>query len=90
MPGTDWTVFKLSAASGPISGRRLLSAVTSDDAAAQDVEDMDVSGRADAATSNTWANAKLPSWGSPTNAAPVPVPVQVAEPAMQRRFAPGC
>jgi hypothetical protein len=50
MPGTDWTVFKLSAASGPISGRRLLSAVTSDDAAAQDVEDLDVSGRADAAT----------------------------------------
>ena len=71
----DWTVFKLSAASGPISGRRLLRSASDTpaeetDADASDVEDIEAAHRADAAASTGWANAKPPSWGAPANAAP--------------------
>ena len=71
----DWTVFKLSAASGPISGRRLLRSASDTpaeetDADASDVEDIEAAHRTDAAASTGWANAKPPSWGAPANAAP--------------------
>jgi hypothetical protein len=86
----DWTVFKLSAASSPISGRRLLRSASDTtaeetDAGASDVEEIEAAQRADAAASTDWSNAKLPDWlrkqrtAAPATAAPTAATVGSAK-----------